>query len=407
MNRVKIKALLYWCRSFVVHKRKSVIVSLINALILTLVTYFMNNSPLWTGENLGLYASLDYIKGGLLGREYVNDSILLINVAYDKQLAKKKIDSINVGNTDVTDRKAIVELLSNLKAMDKDNSYRYIFLDLIFRCDEETDCDSLLFEEISNTPRLVIADDKDVTLASNKLKNKAAYSDYKVTLSSTNFVRYLYLRSKGESMPLRAYRELCHDSINRHGWFYTCNHGLCQNTLAIRSYLDTIGTTRFSEDGLTQVITPSYYNLNKINNKSTIAELAKNKYVIVGNLIDDSHDTFYGATPGAVIVFSAFWALKNGEHHVKLWIEILLFIIFFCISLSLFSPIPVIDRVSWIRKSKSKFLRFIVSFLGYSTVLLITTSVLYLCFGVISSIWVPALYFSIQKTCLTYKNMTI
>lgn len=406
MARIKIKTLLYRCTSIVIHKWKAILVSIINAIILTLGTYFMNNSPLWTGENLDLYAGLDYVKGQLFGREYVNDSVLLINVAYDKQIAKKTIDGITVGNTDVTDRKAIVELLSNLKSMDEDSSYRYIFLDIIFGANEETDCDSSLFELICNTPRLVIADDKDVTLASDVLKKNAAFSDYEVTLTSTNFVRYHYLRSEGESMPLRAYREICHDSINKHGWFYTCNNGLCQNTVAVRSHLDTIGTTIITDDGQTRKITLSYYNLNKINNKSTIAELAKNKYVIVGNLIDDSHDTFYGATPGAVIVFSAFWALVNGEHHVKPWIEILLFIIFFCISLSLFSRKPIIDRIAWIRNTKSKFVRFIISFLGYSTVLLITTIVLYFCFGVILSIWVPALYFSIQKAYFTYKNMT-
>ena len=397
MLKNKLKRLWKEYTSFAVNKKKAIIVSAINAIVLTLGTYFMNNLPLLTGEDLDLYAGLEFVKKHLVNKEYVNDSVLLVNIAYDKQIAKKSINGITVGNTDVTDRKALVAFLKNLQNIEEEtpNSYRYVFLDVRFEAGVETESDSLLFEEICNTPRIVIANHNDITLASEKLKKRAAYSDYQITLTANNFVRFQYLREEGETMPLQAYRELYNDSINKYGWFFTCNEGLCHNTHAIGSIL-RLEDRQVKDDAGNVVVEPYYENLNKINNKTSLKELINKKY-----------DTFYGEIPGSILVFSAYWALKNGDNLVRPWVVLLFLILFFIISLSLFSQLPIIDRISWVRKTKSKVLRFVISFLGYSTVLLLTTIVLYFCFGVISSIWVPALYFSIQKAYFTYKYIKV
>ena len=390
--------------SFIIQRKKAVIVSLINAIILLFVTYFINNSPLFTGENLNLYTGLEYVSGG---KGYVNDSVLLINIAYDKNIAIKKINGLVVGNTDVTDRESLIKLLRYLKEMPKDSSYRYIFLDVRFEEGDSTKYDKMLFAEIKSTPRLVAANHRDIVLASEDLKDKAAYSDFLITLTSNNFVRYQFLRCQGESMPLRAYHELYDDSIRNYFGFYTCNKGLCQNTHVVRSVLNMDDNNSESNNGTSMLGEHSYKNLNAINNYPSLSILARNKYVIVGNMIDDKHDTFFGKIPGSVLLFSAYWSLKNGDNMVKPWIELLLFLLFFGISFSLFSKTPIIERISWVRNTKSKLLRFLITFLGYSTVLFLATVILYLFYNVIYSIWIPALYFSIQKTYFTYKYMKI
>ena len=390
--------------SLLVTKKKAVVVSLVNATILTFGTYFMSNCSLLTGENLDLYAGMEYLFGS---NENVNDSVLLINIAYDKQIAKKSINGICVGNTDVTDRKALSKLLHDLNAMPKDSSYRYIFLDVRFEAGNETEYDSILFEKIESMPRLVIANHEDIVLASDKLKNKAAFSDYDITLTSNNFFRYKFLRAKGESIPLRVYHELYSDSIRKCGWFYFSNKGLCQNTHVVKSVLKLDNKDSESNNGSSVMSEPYYKNLNKINDLESLSVLAKNKYVVVGNMIDDKNDTFFGRIPGSVLVFSAYWTLKNGENLVSFWIEVIFYLLFFCISLSLFSRSPIIERIPWIKHSKSKLFRFFITFLGYSTVLFIATVIFYLCFEVISSIWIPAFYFSIQKAYFTYKYMKV
>ena len=390
--------------SYLIDRKKAVIVSFINAIILTLGTYFINNCAMLTGENLMVYSGIEFLFGN---KEYVNDSVLLINTAYDKQIAKKKIKGVPVGNTDVTDREALIKLLRNLQKMPQDNSYRYIFLDVRFEAGDETAFDDELFETIANTPRLVFANHEDIVLASEKLRGKAAYSDYKITLTSNNFVRYEYLRDEGESMPLRAYRELYHDSINKCGWLYMCNGKLCQNTHAVRSILKLHDNNYESNNGSSVINQHYYQNLNKINNIQSLNVLAKKKYVVIGDMIDDKHDTFFGIIPGSVLVFSAYWSLKNGDNIVDIWDAVLFFLLFYFISLSLFSRSPIIEKIAWVKKSKSRLLHFIISFLGYSTVLFLATIIFYLCFNIISSIWISALYFSIQKAYFTYKYMKV
>lgn len=390
--------------SCLVNRKKAIVVSLANAAILTFGTYFMNNCSLLTGENLNLYAGLEYLFGG---NEYVNDSVLLINVAYDKQIARKSIDGICVGNTDVTDRDALIKLLKNLQEMPKDSSYRYIFLDVRFEAGDETESDSVLFEEIASTPRLVVANHKDIVLADEKLKGKAALSDYDITLTSTNFFRYKFLRDEGESMPLRVYHDLFGDSLRKCGWFYMSNKGLCQNTHVVKSVLKFDEEDEESNNGSSVIATPYYQNLNKINDFQNLSVLANKKYVVVGNMIDDKHDTFFGKTPGPILVFSAFWSLKNGKHLVGFWVEIIFFLLFFSISLSLFSRSPIIEKIPWVKQSKSKLFRFVIHFLSYSTVLFVATVVLYLCFNVVSSICIPALFFSVQKSYFNYKYMKV
>ena len=208
-------------------------------------------------------------------------------------------------------------------------------------------------------------------------------------------------------MPLRVYHDLYGDSIRKCGWFYYSNKGLCQNTHVVKSVLKLDNEDSESNNGSSVMATPYYQNLNKINDIQSLSELAKNKYVVVGNMIDDKHDTFFGKIPGSVLVFSAYWSLKNGENLVSSWIEVIFFLLFFCISLSMFSRSPIIERIPWVKQSKSKWFRFFITFLGYSTVLFIATVILYLCFEVISSILIPALYFSIQKAYFTYKYIKV
>lgn len=395
-----------WRKSslYIIRKRKVIIVSLINAVFLVFATYFINNWSILTGENLKLYAGLEFIKDIVSEKASANDSVFLVNVSYDKQLANKKIDGLVVGNTDVTNRKDLIRLLQAVK---KEANYRYIFLDIRFEKGEETEFDDELFEEIINTPRLVIANHEDIELADHKLEKKAAFSDYLITYTSTNFVRFKFLRPLGESMPLRAYRELYHDNIIKHGWFYICNYGLCQNTYAVKSPIECIANEWKLLDDNSAMKNIPYYDLSRINNEENLSILTNGKYIVVGNMIDDIHDTFYGQTPGSIIVFGAFWALKNGCHVVEPWVEILLFLTFFCVSLSLFRRKSVLECLPFMGKSKSKFIHFIITFLTYSTVFMLLTVFLYMSFDYITSILGPVFYFSIQKEIITYKRMKL
>lgn len=379
-------------------KRRRLSVAFFYAVVLTAGTYLVNNLPFLTGESLPLYAGLEYVKSQFTQPDTVLDSVLLIDVAYSRSIAEKEINGLHVGRTDVTDRQELTKLLQNLKKC----GYRYIFLDIRFEQGEETPFDRELFGEIRSMPNLVIANHADITLADSSLAGKAAYSDYPITLTSTNFLRYRFLQRGGESMPLRAYRELGgpESTIRKYGGIYLSDRKLCYNSLVINPLVPGYGRQAANAGGMVMM----YQNLNWINDEESLSVLARDKYVVIGNMTDDRHDTYFGKIPGSVIVFSAFWALKNGRHLVRPGQVIYFFLLYFILAFSLLGSGPVWKRIPFVRNSKSRLVRFLATLIGYSSVMTLAVSVLYFCSDTVSSILLPSLVFSIHKTYCDYKN---
>ena len=87
-------------------KRHALLFSLCNVAVLLVLSYFLNNQPLFTGEDLDQYAWMEWIKNklGITPDVDTNDA-LCVNIAYDKHLVEKYDDyGMTMGNSDVTDR---------------------------------------------------------------------------------------------------------------------------------------------------------------------------------------------------------------------------------------------------------------------------------------------------------------
>ena len=233
---------------------------------------------------------------------------------------------------------------------------------------------------------------------------KMALNDYSITITGTNFKRYEYLRNGQKSVPLYAYHELTGNSINRHLFLYISNHKLCYNSLFI-----TFPIEDWSEFDEQQ--NKVYYNLGSdlLENYSEtdIGILTNGKYVIIGDMVEDMHDTYSGAKPGSVITYYAFLALMNGEHYVSYALLVFLGLLYFIISMSLFENKSIIEKIPFVKKSRSKAVHFCASLLKYSLLLLIAMIILNILFGISTSIILPSIYFAIQKTYINYKRHKI
>lgn len=397
---IKHKKITGWlsCRS------KIILVSFINVIVLMLLTYFLNNQPLFTGENLLQYSWVEYFKGFLgIDQSDINSDAVFINVGYDKKLIEKKDDfGFSLGNTPITDRQKIVDIL---RMLNKTASYRYIFLDVVFEKGyEDAENDSLLFDEIKHTKRIVVATHPDVELIDGSLNRVSAWNNYDATIVETNFKRYEYSTSGKPSMPLFAYNSLTGNSIDKHGLFYCCNGRLCYNSLFTRFPLE--GNVEYGKDEFKQ-----YYNLGSdiLNNYTDedLAVLCKEKYVFIGDMIDDLHDTYSGLKNGPSITYYAFKELMDGKHLVNYLLSFFLALLYFCISLSMFNHKSWFDRIPWVGSVKNKSLRFFMSFIGFSFVLTLSAIILGILFNKYISIIIPSLYFTIQKTLIDYKRIKI
>ena len=381
-------------------KGKILLISLGNTIILLLLSYILNNQSLFTGEDLDQYAWMELIKEKVGLAENIDyKDALFINVAYDKQFVDKCDEfGMPIGNIDITDRSKLLELL-NLLA--ETNKYRYVILDIRFEKGLESEVDSALFAKISNMDRVVCANHKDIELVDSTLYCKAAINDYSSTIVATNFAKYKFIRNGQTTLPLYVNDEITGKTIKKHGIFYTYDGKLCYNSVFLRFLSDRF--SEYDDNG-----DKNYYNLGSdiLTNysKTELAALTKDKLLLVGNLVDDMHDTYAGLKPGTVITYHALRSLLNNEHIVSFRLMLFIGALFFFISLSLFRKESIIKKIPFIRHTKSKVLLFVISFVGYAFVLSAMVTALYMFFDQSISILIPSLYFSIQKAIINIKR---
>ena len=399
-----IKKLCCQIIELVKRKKKALLCSLCNVAILLVLSYFVNNRPLFTGEDLDQYAWMDWIKDKLGFAHDVNSNdALFINIAYDKQLLDKYDDyGMSIGNIEITDRS---KLLSLLKILHKTNSYKYIFLDIRFEKGYNvSDVDSALFAEISSMKNIVIANHSDIELADSSLLKKAAISDYYATITKTNFTRYQYRCDSIESVPLYAYREITGNTIEKFGWFYTCDRKLCYNSMFVHFPVE-------KWDEYNEQQAKVFYNLGSdildSYSEDDIRTLTKGKFIVIGDMVEDVHDTYSGLKPGSVITYYSFLELMKGRHFVKYGMIIFMAVLFFLISLSLFEAEPILMRFPFIKNSHSRIFHFLVDLVEYTLILALSMIILYVVFGIATSIVLPSTYFAIQKSIIQFKRLKV
>lgn len=386
------------------HKKRAILFSWCNVAILLVLSYFLNNQPLFTGENLDQYAWMEWFKDEMgISDEGDNAKAFFVNVSYDKQLVERFDEyGMSIGNSDITDRS---KLLSFLRLLHNIKSYKYIILDIRFEKGyNDQNVDSALFAEIHSMDNIVIANHSDIELADSSLFVKSAISDYNATITKTNFARYQYIRDNKETIPLYAYHELTGNTIEDKGWIYVCNKRLCYNSLFV--HFPIVGWDEY-DDQQSKV----YYNLGSdiLDNCSAddLRELTKDKYVVIGNLVEDIHDTYSGVKPGSVITYYAFLELIKGRHFVNYGMILFLAILYFLISLSLFETKSILRRLPFIKNSHSRLFHFILDFVEYTLILSLTMFVLYVIFGIATSIVLPSTYFAVQKSIIHYKRLKV
>ena len=224
-------------KTWIRQRRRLVTLSVLTSTVIIIFTYVMGNSgyPL-PGETGALKQITDYKK--FLGMQIGNvpDSILFINVCYDKELVPIEEEGMPVGETPITDREKLLKLLTAAKEA---NNYRYIFMDVLFDGLFETPVDSALFETIMSMDRIIIPDHKGTTLADERLYQKAANADYAVTWKQLTFAHYQFLHDDSiPSVALKMYADRNHledYGIKPHwgGLWYTDKGRLCKNGVTL------------------------------------------------------------------------------------------------------------------------------------------------------------------------------
>ena len=395
MIKIIWKSIVYLCKK----NSKALMISLFNVIVITLLTYVLDNQSRLFGEDLSTFTWIELAKHKCKKTNTTenNNNTLFVNVAYDKTLipvyeTDKEIenDTLLMGEDAITDRKKLLKFLSILQ---KTNTYAYIFLDVRFETKYKVPkVDSLLFNKIANMRNIVVANHSDMETTVGTIASKLAMNDYLTSLFSTNFVRYKFLYGNQPSMALYAYRELTGKDICQHAFWYACDGELCYNRMFINFNIDDLSNNQWKNLGS---------DMLEDSSEEDIAIVTKNKYIVIGDMVNDIHDTYAGAKSGSLITINAFLSLMSGKHIVSLWLVFIMAAIYFLISMSQFkgwSLIPLSDK-------RSKFLLFACSFIEYTILLIMVVFVLGYFGNMYISVFVPSLYFSIQKNIVKYQNL--
>ena len=391
--------------NWIIKKTTAIWVSIANAFLIMLVCYIQNNIPYPYFDDIDHYSKLEYLKRKICGEVRNDSDVVYINVTYDKKLVEYADLEFGMpeGNIDITDREKLYNFLTIL---DNSKSYRYIFLDVRFEKGYE-DKDSLdgstvddkLYGMIANMSNIVVSHHSDITIADSLIYSKTAINDYFATITSTNLVRYQYVEDGEESVPLRMYKDINDGKMNCWCGIYVTDGVLSYNCPFLRIPFQF--PTKYDENGELQ-----YLNLGTdvldVQSDVNIAKLVEGKIVIISDLIEDVHDTYVGLQPGSYITYNAYKALVNGDNKVNWWFLGIMFLVYILTSLFMFSKKKIIEHIPYISQYDSKILRFVLSLIGSSAIMLAISDVIYLLCSDTYSIWFPSIYFATLSTITSY-----
>ena len=386
-------------KTWIRQHRSLVFLSVLTSTVIIIFTYVMGNSgyPL-PGETGALKQITDYKK--FLGMQIGNvpDSILFINVCYDKALVPYEENEVPVGNTIITDREKLLQFLTKAKEA---NNYRYIFMDVFFEEGMVTEYDSALFSTIVSMDRIVIPKHKGVNMCDSILNQKAANADYATTWQALTFSRYQYLHDDDESVALKIYQDRFGSDIKKHwgGLWYTDNGRLCQNSATLLLPIRIMGSL-LDEEG--QVRERNYIYLSAdlldLDEVMPVSEQIDDKLIVIGDFKSDVHSTFLGMQPGSSILFNGYIALSQGAHLVN-WLYMgILFVIYIIIGLFYLSG------HSFSSMCANPWLSIVLSFLSTATVFLII-ALIASWYDIAFNMWVPTTVYSLYDTFMQKYNI--
>ena len=358
--------------------------SFVTAIVFLLISYIVTNVGFTVSGEAGIIKQSNYLMNGILYEDNtVPDSLLFVNVCYDKQLTDVyDEDGFKLGNIDITNRQSLLRFLDILSQRD---DYKFIVLDVFFEDGLQTKSDSLLFARIASMERIVVPAMRSSELAFKEVLGEKAYiSDYTTTFFGGDYCKF-ELESQGQySIPYYLYSYITAKHKTSWGPFHWEDGKLCNRTLFACPYVNPKGL--YGSDG-----SRNYYNLGSdllVNEDILMTDdLLADKYIFIGDMVmGDSHETVVGNMPGMVIIANTFISLMDRAHIIPLVVILTLFIIYFIFAYQIYTRQSLFANIVVWRSKKNidsfPLLGLFLSWFTYSFVLSLFCLFFYYIYGV-------------------------
>jgi len=381
------------------------ILALFIALIMSCAEWFISSIPFSVGDQMASLTIIERYISKWFSFEDERKDAYFINVGYDKQVADVMVTATDTGKVAITNRETLLRFLTIAEKAE----YKYLFLDIRFEKDIKTEWDNQLFDKIRQMKNISYSchADDDSSIDNNVFlydvhgNPKYAYNDYKITLFNTNFTRYQYIQNGRTSIALKMYEDIKGKKMAQNGIFFFNDGVPCKNCPFIpikgemRQHVGDGSASDYYDLGPFLLSLPEEFLINDM----------KDKIVVVGDFLNDVHDTYMGTQPGPFLTYLAYKYLAEGKNKISIPLFIIITLIFFIIvwvKLNRKStPLlyRILEKIPVLRRCQtSHLLAFFESFLTHGLLLSVGCCLIYMFFGMIYNIFIPSLIFGMIDT---------
>ncbi|GEM_PF-3218489 len=368
-----------------------------------MLCYLFNNIAYPMSLSSEKYSFLEYFNP----KEQDIDDAVFVNVSYDKMLIS---DTVEVPDTNrkraITDRKRLLDFLKKVE----NTNYRHIFLDIRFEQNEYSEYDSALTMQLLRMRDVAIAKHWDLInrcpypMTDSLMEPLGFFCDFDESKSKSGFYKYRYLQNGEGSIALEMYRHATNRNITKHGPFYFDGCKLCQNALFLT--IHTSMECEWQEDN-----TQNYFHLSELIFDSItwtrFRDDISGKYLIIGDMKEDLHDTYAHAQPGAYLHYLGFKSLMEKKHIVR-WYYVLFLLLFYTFIIYIILQGLRKETIRWNPLKwivQRPLIHFLCSLLGYGFILSLLSSLIYLFGDKAYNITIPSLTFALLSNIVQFIKM--
>lgn len=371
----------------------------LHSVLLTVITLLLLEMNYTYGDERLIIKWSTVIKKVVLGidNKPSKDKILFINTSYDNMLIDRlDADGFTIGNQVITDREKLSRLFEIVR---KGNSgHRYILCDIFFK--DVSPFDSSLNENIKNLKNIIIP----YHLGENNIieepvfKINKGFSDYNVIEGS--FLKYSLMQNDSlQSLPLKMYEDVYGAEFKNSSLISRMNGAPSFNTIIIDFKIRDYDIREEKSEN-----TYPYVNLGEFIElpDSVVLETMRNRLVVIGDFQEkDLHQTIIGPMHGGMILLNVFLSVENSENIIKPFFLLILFVVYFLISVDIFSDKNIKDRKYVKKLTGHKFGKFLLKLLEYLFYLMATSIIIYIFYNIHINILIIALYLKFLDSLIT------
>lgn len=386
---------------------KRIIMAAAMSLLVMLLSYLRENLDKPIGGETAEVKLFESLKTRLLPNSDKSSALedcMMVNTSYDKQLIAKYDDyGFMVGNEAVSDRSLLADFIDLVAETD---NYKALVFDLDMSMSVVENQDSGFVEQnkrlaslLAGMDRVVVSQSVDeqghlLPLLDEALNTKSGVVSYVRTAKESEVVGVPLTSQGHRSVPLMMAELIDSAKMTRWGPFFFWNNCLCHKRVFPMDYWGiSVGSNKEVQP---------YENLGSdiMSDRDMIPLRTEGKIIVVGDFVNDMHDTYKGTQPGSVILYNAYRSAVNKHHVVHWWWSLLLFLLYVAFSLSIMRPENDVKNekrhFARIRRIlEKKWVRFVLSFLGYTAILVAVKLIAFALLNIDYNIIVPGLCFGL------------